>query len=58
MPWMDMASDAGYRGDEQRQVAAMIEQQERDRFEARAEDARREDEQIAEAQAASVDVPF
>jgi hypothetical protein len=34
-PWMDMASDAGARGDEQRQMAAQIEEEERRKQEER-----------------------
>lgn len=44
-PWMDMAHDAGARGDEQRQMAAWIEQEERDRYEQRAAE-----EQLLEAE--------
>jgi hypothetical protein len=32
MSWMDIAADCGYSGDEQRQYAAMIEQEEYERF--------------------------
>lgn len=33
--WRDMAHDAGYRGDEAERVARMIEEQERERVEAK-----------------------
>lgn len=46
-PWMDMAYDAGARGDEQRQMAAQIEQEERDMQEER-EDAARALEELDE----------
>jgi len=58
MPWLDMAHDAGYRGDEQRQVAAMIEQREREAFEARPAEHERDDEREQERHEADGDVPF
>lgn len=38
MSWLDMAHDAGYRGDEARQMAQLIEQQEREQWERDQED--------------------
>lgn len=40
MPWMDMAHDAGARGDEQKQMAQMIEEEERRKQDERDEQAR------------------
>lgn len=41
--WRDAALDAGYRGDEADQAARMLEEQERERYEAREEDRRSTD---------------
>lgn len=41
--WLDAAHDAGYRGEEARQAAAMLEEQEREKYEQREEDLRSTD---------------
>lgn len=68
MPWMGMAHDGGFRGDEQRQVAAMLEQEARREREAeqdeREQQAELEYEQELEAlgrerqERHDADVPF
>jgi len=57
MPWMDMAHDAGYRGDERRQMAAQLEQEARDEWERKHDESVEFERQLA-AEDDGGDVPF